>query len=79
MQKLSMDTTRDLEEENERDTGTFERDTGTFEREAEEYHLSMLAGAQPARGYNDLSGEAERALRSAPSLTWKEFFKKWGC
>ena len=78
MQKLSMETTRDLEEENERDTGTFERDTGTFEREAEEYHLSIMAGMQPA-GYNDLSREADRALRSAPSLTWKEFLKKWGC
>jgi len=47
------------------------------DKDAENYHISMLTRRQTA-GYNDLSGEARRALRAASSITRAEFFKKWG-
>ncbi|AKB32826.1 hypothetical protein MSSIH_2136 [Methanosarcina siciliae HI350] len=65
--KLSMEQIRDLEEPEDPD-----------HPEAEQYHISILQNRECKSFYNDLSGDAERALRSTQDLTWKQFLKKWG-
>lgn len=66
--RLSMEQIRDLEED---------QDSEEEDIRAEE-ELTLFLKKQGAKTpCNDLSHEAEKALRSAPSMTWAEFCKKW--
>ena len=67
--QLSLEQIRDLEE----DPDSEEEDIRAEEE------LTLFLQKQGAKTpCNDLSREAEKALRSAPSVTWAEFLKKWG-
>lgn len=68
MEKLPMETIRDLEEPELLEEN---------DRTAEDYNLSMLAASQPGRLHN-IYDEASRALRAASPISREEFFKKWG-
>lgn len=43
---------------------------------AEEYHKEMIYGKK--NDYISFLHQAEKALRSAPPMTWDEFLEKWG-
>ncbi|MDI9395796.1 MAG: hypothetical protein QM426_10480 [Euryarchaeota archaeon] len=62
--KLTTTQIRDLEEYN----------SEVEEEEGEE----MFNETSIQYRYTTIYREAERALRSAPTLTWSEFIKKWG-
>lgn len=67
--KLSLEQIRDLEED---------QDLEEEDIRAEEDLILFLQKQGGKTPCNDLSREAEKALRSAPTLTWKEFLQKWG-
>ena len=70
---ISKESLQDISEE---DPALLEENSRT-DKDAENYHISMLTRRQTA-GFNDLPGEAGRALRAASPITRAEFFKKWG-
>ncbi|WP_440944977.1 hypothetical protein ACSAZL_12515 [Methanosarcina sp. T3] len=68
--KIPIELIRDSEEDNEPEYPEHP--------DAEKYESAILQSRERKSSYNDLSGDAERVLRSAPALSWKQFLKKWG-
>lgn len=66
--KIPIELIRDSDEDNEPEE--------LENTDAEKYHL-ILQRVERKTVYNDLSCEAERALKSAPVLPWEKFFNKW--